>query len=124
MNKKLYTVLGVFVIIVILIGPTLWHWYKDGKKESLLENDKYNWGILEEKYTVTRGGDYFKISHFVDGNRIVTDDFRPAQCYNKIHVGDTVFIRYSISNPKVVSVESCYWNPDDHWYQIKKSQEQ
>jgi len=112
-NKKVIFGLTLFFLIMLL--PMLYFKYKESNRNALLKFSKYNWGILIDKYSLVRGGKYIKILHYINGEKIESDEYNPKVCYGELEIGDTVFISYSVKDLKVVQLESCHWSRKKHW---------
>ena len=103
--------LGVFLLAVILFKC-----YESDSRERYLKNYAYNYAIVRNKSSFSNGGRWLYLNHKVKGMEYRADGISARSvdlkinCFNKLEIGDTVFIKYAIENPDIVMIETCYWN--------------
>lgn len=106
LNKKdiIFLILfGLFLISIVYLS--------DFYKKHQLRSYKKTKGIITSKY---KGGYrtrfYINVKYKIEGKYYENDGtsgFQINDCIDRLNVGDTVLIKYSITNPETVSIIDC-----------------
>lgn len=109
LNKDVLT--PIFSIAVILFVIVVYKNYENSNRQDLLKKYKFNFGIVSGKTNSQYGSSRISILHKLRGQEFEAKAIEVKNsCFNKIKIGDTVFIKYSKKDPSIVKIETCYWN--------------
>ena len=112
--------LGGFLLAVIFYNN-----YDSNRRENALEKHAFNFGIGRNKSSSSNGSKRFIIKHSINGKEYIAESISVSSpdltmsCFLERKIGDTIFIKYSIDNPEIVRIETCYWNREKQIDQIK-----
>lgn len=108
-NKKGFIiVIGLFAVLGIFL------FFRDKSREDALKNTNKTWAIITQKvFCTSKGGCSIEYKFRDRGNKWVNSVYGGSmiqECHKKLKEGDTIFIRYSISDPEITELVHCYWN--------------
>ena len=107
--------MGVFLLSIILFNN-----FESNQRNQMLDDYSFNYGIVNKKSTLSNGGRWLYLLHNIGGVEYSADGLDvKIDCFKKLKVGDTIFIKYSLKNPKVVEIETCYWNRKTQFEKVK-----
>lgn len=101
-----------FVLLLLFVlgfGAKL---YYDSYVESALKKTKQTWAIVTQEVECDRGC-LIRYKFLTDENKFLFSEYwgnKLNECHKNLKIGDTVFIKYSISDPEITEMTHCYWN--------------
>ena len=102
---------GVVSFLIIGAFIILYTKTKENKELELLKESNCNWAVVTYKFRDKTGYSRIGIEHTVNKKVFLAREVHiDYACYSIIDIGDTLFIRYSLEEPTVVSLEACYWD--------------
>lgn len=104
-SKKSYILMGS--LCVLLVGFV---YYREYKRAHELLNCNYTWAVIVSKKSGKSVGQKFKVKYLSD-KKVYYSEFTSSNgCYGVRKIGDTIIIKYSLTNLETVDVVDCYWN--------------
>lgn len=104
--------MSFLVILIIAIFGFILKLNSDNYKHRALGKTRETWAIVTQKPQCGRGC-LIKYKFLNDRNQfILSSDWggKVGDCHENRKVGDTIFIRYSISDPEITEMIHCFWN--------------
>lgn len=113
---KTSILLGILVFGGIIVFTTI----KDRNAKLELTHFAYNFAVITYKSKSSRNWARVGVEHSVNGETYQAKGIRvQLNCFRKLEVGDTIFIKYAQSNKSNVKMESCYWNRETQLEKIR-----
>lgn len=104
-----------FISILILVVSVGWPItsYYDQKKIKAFEKSKITFGIVKDVHTPSRSSeckvDFYYFNN--KGRKINVESISAMMtCANYRSKGDTIIIRYSLTDDSYIEIIECYWN--------------
>lgn len=108
-NNRKWTV-GILTVVILGFGARFcWFSYK----ENVLVNSDYTFAIITQKLECgARAGCTIQYKFLADKEYIESTytGKQLQECHKNLKVGDTVYIKYAVSDPKITEMIHCYWN--------------
>lgn len=111
-NKVKENRITFLVILAIFIVGTIIKLSIDHYKDSSLEESKETWAIITQEIQCGKGC-LVRYKFLNDKNQFIHSKYGGSvlqECNKTLKVGDTILIRYSLSNPEITELVHCFWN--------------
>lgn len=87
---------------------------RDFYRNEALQNSTLTWAIITQKvHCSAKGACSIRYKFWVTKNKVYESRYAGEviqECRDDLKEGDTVFIRYAVSDPEVTELLHCYWN--------------
>lgn len=100
------------LLIILIIGSVVILFWND-YKENALSKSRITWAVVDD-ITLTKGGYSIDVHFFHDSELEHIDNIEQLDnCLKKGKIGDTVTIKYSLTDVSIAQIIHCYWNSRD-----------
>jgi hypothetical protein len=102
----------IIQIILFVIGLITIVYFIQNKRDKKLLNPRYSFALVSDKSKVYLG-DYEIYYKYQTSKQIL--EYRntvDVKKFNKLELGDTILIKYSIEDNEIAQIVHCYWNDD------------
>ncbi|MBC9813651.1 hypothetical protein H9Y05_14340 [Crocinitomicaceae bacterium CZZ-1] len=103
MGKK--DILHIVLFTLILCGIIFFLNYR--KTKLLEDSNNTAFAIVKDKSSGYLSNNLIYIEYKKDGKIFESEGIQMDSCFNKLRIGDTVLIKYSLKDPKVVAIVDC-----------------
>ncbi|WP_341899718.1 hypothetical protein [Fluviicola taffensis] len=111
-SKRTVNRISFLVIFTMLALGTILKFCSDNYRQKSLKKTRETWAIVTQKPQCGKGC-FIKYKYLNNQNQFVfSSDWggKVGDCHKNRKLGDTIFIRYSISDPEITEMLHCFWN--------------
>jgi len=101
----------VFLVLFFCISMIA-VFFRDHYRHTALKNYKKTYAIITKIGFGGKGPGNAKFVFLNDKNKLVKTHYSSnlSECSNNLQTGDTIYIRYSLTDNSVAEIIHCYWN--------------